>query len=261
MENIICTFSIEELINKLDLHDNACKSRANKAAERIMQGIAKQNDDILPNKDSLGRLHAPYEGYEVDGVHYNKGQFIPVEQMYGDDSIYSGTSRRFEFEAKRLINGDILEALNKVDKDKIKGVDYSFGKQFERSGSNHAYIYIKAISLGSLNVFTSYIEEVMTKIREVQKSNKGIAPEGRVEIEGTVINLPIKNNPYAYNSHICKVTIELKNGSTVYGTLPNSISSTNIGDKVRLVATCEQAKDDKTHAFFSRPVKAVIISE
>lgn len=261
MESTANTFNAIDLVNKLESHDKACASRFSKAVERIMQGMATQNDDVTPKQDELGRLHAPYDGYEVDGTLYNKGRYIPMPTIEGDDLFFSGNTKRFEFEAKRLVGEGILAALIALDKDKIKGATFSFGKQFNRSGSIHAYIYIKSISLGFLNIFTNFIDEAMDKVRDAQKANKGIAPEGRLEIVGTVTGLPVKENPYAYNSYLYKITIELENGSTVHGTLPNSISNVNVGDKVKMVGTCKQAEDDNTHAYFSRPAKAAIIAD
>ena len=87
--------------------------------------------------------------------------------------------------------------------------------------------------------------------------NKGDAPEGRVTVSGTVTSVKVYEDYYGVQ---CKMMVVLENGATVYGSLPKSIPFEYRG-KVQFTATFELAKDDKTHAFYKRPSKVIMLEE
>lgn len=97
-------------------------------------------------------------------------------------------------------------------------------------------------------------------VREAEQAAKvaaGVeAPEGRVEVTGTVRSTKFVDNDFG---GALKMTVELDSGARVYGTVPAAIDEVEAGSRVRFTATFERSRDDRTFGFYKRPAKAQIV--
>lgn len=140
-------------------------------------------------------------------------------------------------------------------------LNLGLGKQFQKQGVDTCYVYIEAASKGYINIIRNFLEEINNKQKEIQEQNKpkkGIAPEGKQVITGTILGLPCTENYYGIQ---LKMFVELENGSTVYGSLPSKLYEAEIGDKIQFSANFTHAEKDNTHAFFKRPTKPQFIKD
>lgn len=117
-----------------------------------------------------------------------------------------------------------------------------------------AYYYIKINSTYALGIQSavSEINELLESVREI----KGIVPEGRMELQGTVMKLKVELGPYGPSM---KMLVQLQNKGTIWGTVPKSISHVQERQQIQFTATVRQSKD-ASHGFFSRPSKSKIIT-
>jgi hypothetical protein len=101
------------------------------------------------------------------------------------------------------------------------------------------------------------IERARVRAQEVaQAVASGVrAPEGRVQVEGTIVSLKLVQNDFSYyGGAITKALIDLGNGTRAWGTLPSS-SNSEKGNKVRFTATFTVSDKDPLFAFYKRPSK------
>lgn len=117
-----------------------------------------------------------------------------------------------------------------------------------------AYCYIKINSTYALGIQSavSEINELLESVREI----KGIVPEGRMELQGTVMKLKVELSPYGPSM---KMLVQLQNKGTIWGTVPKSISHVQERQQIQFTATVTRSKD-ASHGFFSRPSKSKIIT-
>jgi hypothetical protein len=76
------------------------------------------------------------------------------------------------------------------------------------------------------------------------------APEGRAEVEGSVVSTKWVENDFGGS---LKCLVDFGNGTRAYGTMPSSADQCERGTKVRFRATFEPSPKDALFAFFKRP--------
>jgi len=82
------------------------------------------------------------------------------------------------------------------------------------------------------------------------------APEGRVEITGTVLSVKVQSNDFGDR---LVWTVRSDQGFRVWSTVPAAIAGeVEAGDTVTFTATLTPSDDDNTFAFGKRPSKAVV---
>lgn len=239
----------------LSAHTDTCNARYQTFQHNLMEQLSDANQDILPNVDCDGRLHAPVHGYlggDFTDVVYGKGQYIPMPESDNDDSFFGLPKASKKYEMRLSVHSELLTALREVDE--LDGISLSVGKSFTKQGKDTSYVYIKACTMGYLNIIKKFITSFdYAKSEEV---TKGTAPSGKTEITGTVVGITMQEGFYGSTF---KMMVELENNATVYGSIPSKIIDVEKGDKVSFTANFTQANDDTTHAFFKRPSKAKII--
>lgn len=226
---------------------------------RISQCYANNNSGKEPVKDCNGRFHAPCDGY-VDPFSDNimaGGEYLSFDFEFDerDDEITIGARGRSEPLSKERVLLPVAEAEWFKEQMKEMGIDCSLGGSFDSPALKETVQY--CYTTGSLQVvkcMKDIVAEIKKEQSAVRKANKGEAPVGRIKVQGTIVCVKVEPG-FAYNSVILKMMVELENGATAWGTVPKAIEA-DVGVKVEFTATFEQAKDDKTHAFFSRPAVA-----
>lgn len=97
-----------------------------------------------------------------------------------------------------------------------------------------------------------------------EKARSKPAPEGLVTITGKIRAVKIDRNPYGPGERV-KLTIRDDREFSVHVTAPAAITRLKentynlVGERIRMDATLEQAPDDATFAFGSRPAKAALL--
>jgi hypothetical protein len=89
-------------------------------------------------------------------------------------------------------------------------------------------------------------------------ASQGIqAPEGRLQVEGTVLSSKIQASDYGV---VTKIAVRDDSGWTLWVTLPSNLEKENIkGRRIRLTATLERSKQDPAFAFGKRPSKGEFV--
>lgn len=224
------------------------KARYKKA---IAQCISEYH--VEPTSGSSGRLHAPCDGYEWDGNQYLAGEFLPlhsdmiewIELETGRPSTYDPDS--YARKARVRMSVEEFEAVKPI----LKPFTVKFSKGATWSCGN-CYVYIESHKKSLLDMIRKFEEDS----KQLEKLRKGTAPQGlRIDVEGTVLSIKINRETMT-----AKVLVKIKNGATLYGTLPAKLCAAESGDVIAFRASFRHAKDDHTHAFFKRPTRAKFIS-
>jgi hypothetical protein len=120
-------------------------------------------------------------------------------------------------------------------------------------------VYSKLRKYGSLSE-----KQVAALVRSFEKTQekanapqvvKGDAPNGRMEVTGTLISTKTVETMYGMTN---KMLVELPDLSRVYGTIPKSLNMYDMtkGSQVTFTGTFEQSRKDQSFGFFSRPSNA-----
>jgi hypothetical protein len=117
-----------------------------------------------------------------------------------------------------------------------------------------------------LGTLCSRHEDFVTKAQTDanERSDAPDAPEGRVEIVGTVLSVKIREGYYGVE---LKMTVQHESGWRVWSTIPAAIADQVEdlddlkGQQVAFTATLKRSDDDASFAFASRPSKASLITE
>ena len=75
--------------------------------------------------------------------------------------------------------------------------------------------------------------------------------EGRQEIEGEILTTKVVEGAYGSSE---KMLVKLSDGRKCWGTVPSKLATIDTGKNISFKATISISKDDKTFAFFKRPV-------
>ena len=204
--------------------------------------VATTSNGLKPDQDEFGRLISPSNNYRWYSTLFDKGQFLPIE---GDYRSYVANEER----RKIKISASDLIALK--DLGNQFGFHVSNGKIWIDGDGEVCYAYIGVLS-----------ESTFNKIVQLSSKGKGLAPEGRQEVVGTILKISDsradKPEPVGFYSddHVptLKMLVELPNKSTVYSTIPLCIREhVKEGDLIKLKATFKSAKGDRSHSYGSRP--------
>lgn len=250
------TISIRDIIiNAVEEKFYELKEIRQKRFERINKAYKDSNNNIPPNEDINGRLHAPIDGYcDIDGKGvFGKGEFLPIPDSVFDRLEMQGiTCDRYKTDwrakCKILLPLSVGEEI-KTTLQNDYGIDCSHGATFERNNQVSAYFYMKGND-ALINALNTACETITAIQKEEEKKHKGIAPEGKVIVTGEILVVKVIED---YYGRTLKMLLKLENGATVWGTLPSVLSESERGDIVTISATFTHAPDDNTHAFFKRP--------
>lgn len=229
--------------------------------EGIMRAAAEANNDLRPNVDRFGDLHAPCHGYLWEDQYYGKGQYLPIppEWRENDDQPCS-FNPIYKHNYKVKSNLDEVEALQKLCTGHAL---VSAGKTW--GDTDTCYAYIKTNKRGLDELLDDYKQHLKEQQIAENRKNKGTAPEGRETVAGTVKAIKEATSSFMVGARDAvavtyKMLVELDDKSTVYGSVPKSLfKDIEAGSKVTFAATFERSNDDSTHAFYKRPSKAKII--
>lgn len=209
-----------------------------------------------PTEGVDGRLHAPFDGflwenpYTMEIEEYGGGQYLPVIGEWDDiEKPISITRNRFW---KLRLTIDMYNVLAKTPWIEV-------GLPYKKWNIGDVPVCMAEVKTHRkfLVAIQEYSNKVFDDIYNDLKKDKGEAPDGKQVIKGTVLRVKIYEDFYGI---VSKMTVELENKSTVYGSLPKCVPLDYRGE-IEFKATFEQAKDDKTHAFFKRPSSVKIKSD
>jgi hypothetical protein len=245
---------INDLIEENRKAYQAHRAKVEKRAEELNAGWAKARYSrdgfdicVAPTWGKDDRPHAPFDGYlwenelgEVEA--YGGGQYLPyVEELDRfDKPEYTGDHGWWKL---RLTFNMYLElkAFSCIEMRKpYKTWDLGETRVGMVEVRAHKRI-LEAIQENSKKWFDDYYASL--------NASKGEAPEGKVEVSGTVVSVKTYEDYYGV---VSKMMVRLENGATVYGSLPKAVPIDYRG-KITFKANFTRAKDDMTHSFFKRP--------
>lgn len=99
--------------------------------------------------------------------------------------------------------------------------------------------------------------EQRQKERAEELANAEPAPEGRVEVAGTVLKVKLHDSGFGLTE---KMTVKDERGFRVWATVPSG-KEVGEGDRVTFMATLEPSRDDAYFAFAKRPTRLVVTEE
>lgn len=125
------------------------------------------------------------------------------------------------------------------------------------------------VRYGNISVKQSaYLAKLLEKIaaapalqaqRDAEKAAaKPIPADGRITVEGAILCRKIVDTQFG---SVAKILVQHADGWKVYGSLPSNIGDAEKGAIVRFDGKVEISKDDAKFGFFSRPTKAVVVSQ
>lgn len=222
--------------------------------QRILKNFSEKNSGLEPTEDRHGRLHAPCDGYEhfETGEMYGKGQFIlmPENGEGVEPSNYTPVSYdpKTRIKVDKAIHSEMMKLLESYR------LMVTTGRRWMEGDKEYCYFTVTGHG-PYIAVIRAVTEQFWASIREEGKHHKGTAPTGKQQVNGKIIRVKQVESNFDKNRIETKMTIELANGATTYGTMPKALidKGTKLGDTVEFSATFEHAKDDKTHAYFNRP--------
>lgn len=202
-----------------------------------------------------GRPHAPFDGYlwedpitqEIEA--YGGGQYLP----YADEADYISrpiSESPYGF-WKLRITEEMYNSLCMMKESIDILPPY---KTWVNEDINVFMCEIKTNPI-FLDAIKTFSDAFFTNLYEQLKLLKGGAPSGKTHVKGILRSTKVVESFYGPS---IKMTVVLENGSTVYGSLPKSVSIDYRGE-IEFTATFEVAENDKTHAFFKRPSQIKVI--
>lgn len=224
--------------------------------EALLEACKMGGKQEEPNQSSSG-WHAPHDGWvspETDEV-YGKGQWVPLPR---DEWYCSTPDEPYPVKTYRVLVGD--DKREEISEILRQFATISEGRSFQSANDGWVrYLYLSGYE-PLIKVVEAHVAEEGERIRAEARARKGVAPVGRVEVEGVVRRV---KKEQGYYGETFKMLVELDNLSTVWGTLPSALAFPEgiEGKRVFFTATFEHAKDDNTHAFFTRPAKAALMTE
>jgi hypothetical protein len=173
-----------------------------------------------------------------------------------------------ELKAKAELNAKKLRLYSKYQKFLTAHPEIANAEQ-ELSNPVHANNMFVRDVLGKLKMYGELSDRQVTAVINSLKKDHEMAqqraaapkptapaPEGRVEVEGTVVSIKSKEGYYGGPS-VLKMLVVLNTLAKVWVTIPGSISLRK-GDLIAVTATFERSKTDEFFAFGKRPVVRLI---
>ena len=269
----MAVFDYKFLLDELDRLSKERAEKYDKMRERVIERAKTANNGVEPVFDVLGCPHAPHDGYvftkaawvgdlgDVWDEVYAGGQYLPWSAESG--GVPSGHLKL----SKVLFPESIYQEMVKAGLPGWVRSDW-IGKKWKDNKNFYGNREVRYLWLHDEDWLVNKIEKIVSDnfdqavpaIEEPPKPLKGVAPEGRVSVSGTV--LCTKWQESIYGSTL-KMLVELGNYSTVWGSVPSKlldlVNDGLKGHKVQFEAEFEHAKDDNTHSFYKRPSKALVL--
>lgn len=251
-----------------------------KYQERKWQAYAECNQNIRPNVDKLGRLHAPNDGYEYsDGSVYNKGEYLPDPE--DEMREFFGTQINKTGKVNRLLiledQKDIFERLNGKDIDNLK-VEFSKNSWYNQNMDarcTYAYLSGPASTFLFNEVVNGQDEYLKNKKEEFKESLSIMEPNDEALIKGEIVKIRIVEDTYAsthYNTVFKKECgIKIESGNIIFGTLSKKIADIVplgeefekhlVGKKIEMTAKLIPKNSDPTTGYYKSPKQIKIFDE
>lgn len=251
-----------------------------KYQERKWQAYAECNQNIRPNIDNLGRLHAPTDGYEYsDGSVYNKGEYLPdpedeMKEFFGSQINRTGkVSRLLILEDQK----EIFDRLNGKDIDNLK-VEFSKSSWYNQdmdARCTYAYLSGPASTFLFNEVVNGQNEYLKNKKEEFKDSLVAIENNEAALIKGEIVKIRIVEDTFAsthYNTVFKKECgIKLETGNIIFGTLSKKISDIVppgeefekhlVGKKIEMIAKLSPKNSDPTTGYYKSPKQIKLFDE
>ncbi|UJH95934.1 hypothetical protein [Pantoea phage Nafs113] len=247
--------NLERIQNAIKARHAELSEAYSKRREALLAAVTDNGKQQAPNYSSSG-WHAPHDGWtHLDtGEVYGKGQWVPLPK---DDWNYSEPTEPYPHRKYRML----VPVSQRVEFTDImrNWADLGFGKEFDRDGALYVYAYLTGYD-PIIKVVEAITAEEEQEAREAEKATKGTAPQGKTIVEAVVKFLKHTVNDYGVS---IKMLVVMDNGSTAWGTRPQSLAHVDElqGKRIRFSGSFERAAGDTTHAYFTRPTKAELITE
>lgn len=224
---------------------------------KLMAAFKEENSDIPPVVDSMGRLHAPVNGYMVPegwecdyGRVYAAGQFIPIPKDPDSDYFFGGS---WDLRHRAKVRAPVvqIELIGKFIAENGIPATVERGKSWSQEGVEVAYAYVKA-------QWKRLVDAIAVSLEEGAKKEIPIAPavylNGKATIVGEVVCIKASEGYYGYQLKMMVVSPE---GHKAWGSVPAALAGVKRGDVVRFSATFEAGNDGMS--WFKRPCNAFFV--
>lgn len=234
---------------------------------RIEAAYSEANNGQEPTRDSLGRFHAPCDGYmlpdgwamECEGDYcgrlFGRGEYLPVpvtNAEHEENRYYANMARPlYDYRQKvKALVSDIADfkALG------LHGIEVNTGKAWtDDNGNATAYAYLEGKR--------SLVDAAVNNLGELYSATKVKGPEvyveGRVSVIGIIVAVKPHHDPMYGNS--LKMLVSTAEGARLWGTMPSALPYESQGKQVSFTATFTKGKGGMS--YFKRPACAVIVGE
>ena len=248
---------------------------------RLKKALADRNNGVEPNESEYGSLHAPYDGYihiwwegqtECEST-YLAGQFLPRdkerEAMYLGESFCVGAHG---FKAPSDRAEKFVSEWNQLPIEIKSVISITKSRPFDVNGQDYCYLNISQCPTDIFSAIKDYLMGDLYKLqrlaeekskaereaRDAAHQNGEDAPEGRVEITGTVLCFKWQESDYG---DVLKMLVQDDRGFRVWGSVPKSLDDAERDSRITFTAAITRSDRDPKFGFFKRPTKAAVICE
>ena len=243
--------------------------------------LAEANDGVEPNESVKG-LHAPFDGYvhswmkgdrEYEAT-YLRGQFLPWSSEHESlsEGGFTDDTRIRDVPVERAEK--FLAGFAELSDEARATVAVYTGRPYhcDKTGDHLVYVYVSKCPADLCSAIDDYLMGDLYKLqrlaeeksqaerdaRDAAHQNGEDAPEGRVEITGTVLCFKWQGSDYG---DVLKMLVQDDRGFRVWGSVPKSLDDAERDSRITFTATITQSDRDAKFGFFKRPTKAAVIFE
>lgn len=243
--------------------------------------LAEANDGVEPN-ESVSGLHAPFDGYvhtwakgdnEFEAT-YLAGQFLPwsSEHETMSDGAFTNDTRIRDVPVERAEK--FMTSFAELSDEARATVAVYTGRPYDcqRTGDQLVYVYVSKCPADLCSAIDDFLMGDLYKLqrlaeeksqaerdaRDEAHQNGEDAPEGRVEITGTVLCFKWQESDYG---DVLKMLVQDDRGFRVWGSVPKSLDDAERDSRITFTATITRSDRDAKFGFFKRPTKAAVIFE
>jgi hypothetical protein len=247
--------------------------------------VTERNDGVEPKESSAG-LHAPIDGYVytwAKGDHefestFLAGQFLPWSSerepltcgAFIDEVQIAGVpaARADKFIERYEQMPAEVRKIVRVSRSR------SWVDRYAEAGTDKlvCYVYISKCPADLCAAIEDYLMGDIYKLQrlaieqsEAERAARNKAheegedaPEGRVEITGTVLSFKWQSSDYG---DVLKMLVQDDRGFRVWGSVPKSLDDAERESRISFTATLAQSDKDSKFGFFKRPTKAAVLEE
>lgn len=246
------------LVTIVEAHFAAADARM----KRLCEAYAEENKGMTPILDSMGRLHAPCDGYELpnayrteyareyDGVLFGKGEFLPIplsneEQFFGRKDF---DPTKFMISKRVKAPVDSIRELN----DQNFPLLVESGKSWEQNGLEVAYAYLKGPWKDLVEAAAAHLESELQN--KVVAEPEVYMEEGRHTVTGKIAVIKPVNDPLYGPSW--KMMVVTEQGHKLWGTRPSALTQEDQGHIITFTAAFSKGKNGMS--YFKRPTKVMV---